>query len=108
MLEVDDRILCRQTEQHRQLNLPEKLKSVVLKTQNSDMGHVGVEKVTHLARERFYWPNMQRDIEDYVNGICAYIKQTNHIHAYLLTDCSHPQESLSHLMGIHMTRNGQR
>lgn len=55
-LEVDNGILYRQTEQHKQLVLPEKLKPIVLKTLHNDMGHVGAEKVTHLARERFYWP----------------------------------------------------
>lgn len=47
---------------------------MVLKTLH-DMGHVGAEKVTHLAQERFSWPNMQHDLEDYVNKKCACIKQ---------------------------------
>lgn len=63
-LVVDKGILCRQTEHHKQLVLPEKLKPMVLKTLHNDMSHIGAEKVTHLARERFYWPNMQDDIEN--------------------------------------------
>ncbi len=74
-LVVDNGILYRQTGQNRQLVLPEKFKPMVLKTLHNDMGHVGTEKVTHLACERFYWPNMQYDIENYVNKRCACIKQ---------------------------------
>uniref|UniRef100_A0A3P8SQ90 Gypsy retrotransposon integrase-like protein 1 n=1 Tax=Amphiprion percula TaxID=161767 RepID=A0A3P8SQ90_AMPPE len=74
-LEVDDGILYRKTEQHRQLVLPKKLRAIVLKSLHNDMGHVGAEKVTHLARERFYWPNMQNEIEDYVNKRCVCLKQ---------------------------------
>lgn len=39
------------------------------------MGHVGADKVVHLAREWFYWPFMQQEIEDYVIKQCAFIKQ---------------------------------
>lgn len=55
--------------------LPEKLKSVVLRSLHNEMGHVGADKVIHLARERFYWPYMQQDIEEYVTKRCDYIKQ---------------------------------
>lgn len=74
-LVVENGLLFRKTELNRQLVLPEKLKPLVLKSLHDDMGHVGPDKVIHLARERFYWPNMQQDIEDYVTKRCQCIKQ---------------------------------
>ncbi|KAL4008811.1 hypothetical protein ACER0C_002663 [Sarotherodon galilaeus] len=74
-LEVENGLLYRKTNQNRQLVLPEQLKSVVLKSLHDDMGHVGSEKVIHLARERFYWPYMQQDVEEYVTKKCQCIKQ---------------------------------
>ena len=39
------------------------------------MGHLRTERVLHLARERFYWPEMKRDIEHFVTHVCRCIKQ---------------------------------
>lgn len=74
-LRLDEGILYRQTGQRKQLVLPTKLKATVLRHLHDDMGHVGADKVIHLARERFYWPFMQRDIENYVMRQCRCIKQ---------------------------------
>uniref|UniRef100_A0A8C7X5J0 Gypsy retrotransposon integrase-like protein 1 n=1 Tax=Oryzias sinensis TaxID=183150 RepID=A0A8C7X5J0_9TELE len=38
------------------------------------MGHLGVERVLHLIRERFYWPHMQEDVEHYVTRVCRCLK----------------------------------
>ena len=40
-----------------------------------EIGHLRTERVLHLARERFYWPGMKRDIEHFVTHVCRCIKQ---------------------------------
>ena len=39
------------------------------------MGHLGVDRTLDLARERFYWPHMQRDIEYHIGHVCQCVKQ---------------------------------
>ena len=39
------------------------------------MGHLGADRTVHLARQRFYWPWMQSDIEDFIGNRCQCIKQ---------------------------------
>ncbi|XP_067334566.1 uncharacterized protein [Channa argus] len=72
---IEDGILYRKTPERRQLVLPASLKSLVLKHLHNDMGHVGIERVLTLARQRFYWPYMRKEIEAYVTRQCSCIKQ---------------------------------
>lgn len=37
------------------------------------MGHA--PRVVHLARKRFYWPNIQNDIAHFVTKVCPCLKQ---------------------------------
>ena len=39
------------------------------------MGHLVADRTVHLARQRFYWPWMQSDKEDFVGNRCQCIKQ---------------------------------
>ena len=53
---------------------------------HENMGHLGAERVTELARERFYWPFMRADITHYVTKVCHCLKQRKpptHINAPL-------------------------
>ena len=38
------------------------------------MGHLDVERVLDLARKRFYWPNMRKDIDHFIH-VCRCLKQ---------------------------------
>lgn len=70
----DDGILRRKTAVRTQLVLPEKYKDTVLKALHNDMGHQGVERTSSLVRDRFFWPQMQREIEQYVSSGCSCLK----------------------------------
>ncbi|XP_073805423.1 uncharacterized protein [Danio rerio] len=74
-LHLDDGLLYRRTEQRRQFVLPAQYKQLVFQHLHNDMGHVGVERVVNLARDRFFWPFMKKDIEIYVTRKCPCIKQ---------------------------------
>ena len=53
-------LLKRKTATYTQIVLPEKYKELVYKYLHGEMGHLGVERVVHLARQRFYWPGIQK------------------------------------------------
>ncbi|CAB4011646.1 Retrovirus-related Pol poly from transposon 412 [Paramuricea clavata] len=60
---------------NQQLVLPQKFKRLVYRELHEEMGHLGVERVLALARERFFWLNMRKDIEHFVQRTCRCIKQ---------------------------------
>lgn len=68
-------VLYRKTANRRQLVLPEKHKATVLKELHDEMGHQGIDRTTSLIRERFFWPYMQREVEQYVLRSCTCLKQ---------------------------------
>lgn len=61
-------------QQREQLVLPKKYIPKVLKLLHDDMGHMGAERTTALAQERFFWPFMAAEIEHYVTKRCRCLK----------------------------------
>lgn len=70
-----DGLLRRQNADRSQLVLPASLRMLVYRELHQEMGHLGAERVTQLARERFYWPRMQEDITHFVTKVCHCLKQ---------------------------------
>ena len=68
-------LLHRKTATRYQLVLPHKLRSLVYQQLHCDMGHLGTDRVLALARDRFYWPGMQKDIEHFTTKECSCLKQ---------------------------------
>ena len=63
------------------------------------MGHLGTDKVFDLARRRFYWPRMYREIELYITKQyqCIKRKKTNRVERAPLvpTESQYPFEIVS-------------
>ena len=68
-------LIRRKSGPYNQLVLPKKYHHLVFKELHEEMGHLGADRVSHLARQRFYWPHMQADIEHFVTKVCRCIKQ---------------------------------
>lgn len=54
--------------EERRLVLPSCFKKTVLHLLHDDMGHQGRDRTKSLVQERFYWPHMGSEIEEYVRS----------------------------------------
>ncbi len=72
-LKMVDGVLIRETAKYQQLVLPKKFHQVIYTELHEKMAHVGPEKVVDLAQQRFYWPRMSTDIEQYIRRKCRCI-----------------------------------
>ena len=54
----------------QQVVLPQKLRRTVYRELHEEMDNLGVERVLALARERFYWPYMRKDIKHFIHHVC--------------------------------------
>ena len=68
-----------------QLVLPSDCRLTVLKSLHDDAGHLGVDRITAMAKDRFYWPRMVADITQYIKtcGRCVARKTLPHKSATL-------------------------
>ena len=70
-----DGLLLRRSGPYSQLVLPQMFHTIVFKELHQEMGHLGAPRVVQLARERFYWPNIEDDITHFVTKACPCLKQ---------------------------------
>ncbi len=74
-LEVDEHgVLWRKTSHRKQLVIPDKHKITVLRELHDQMGLQGTDRTISLIRDRFFWPYMQREMEQHVMS-CMCLKQ---------------------------------
>ena len=74
-LTLVDGVLYRKKGDRSQMILPSQLRPMVYHELHDEMGHLGADRVVSLARDRFYWPHMQRDIEQYCIRVCSCLQQ---------------------------------
>lgn len=60
------------------LVIPKKLKMEVLQGLHDTMGHPARDRTISLVRDRFYWPNMYQEIEEYVSNCHRCLKRKAH------------------------------
>ena len=49
-----------------QFVLPKLFRKQALEACHDEVGHLGTERTTSLLKDRFYWPKVESDIEEYV------------------------------------------
>ncbi|XP_029968702.1 uncharacterized protein LOC115403829 [Salarias fasciatus] len=66
-------------EKVNQLLLPAEYRDTVLRALHDDSGHLGIERVADLLRQRFFWPKMTKHVEQYIKncGECITRKSPN-------------------------------
>ena len=61
-----------------QLVLPPAHVDTVLRALHNDMGHPGKDRTTSLVRDRFYWPGLDKDVENWIRHCGRCVKNTPH------------------------------
>ena len=81
-LKIYKGLLNRKTQTRKQLILPEKFHNLVFVELHENLAHLGVDRIEELARQRFYWPYMKKDITTYIRKKCACVasKRPNVLH----------------------------
>ena len=73
-LDAGDRILRRRSGSNVQVVLPHKFHRTVFRELHEEMGHLGVERVLHLTKERFFWPHRKGTLNIAVTRVCSCLK----------------------------------
>jgi transposase InsO family protein len=81
-----------------QLVLPKQFRSIALQGAHNDVGHLGRDRGIHILRDRFYWPRMNTDLEEWIHNCdrCIKRKTSTNIRAPLVSiTTSQPLELVS-------------
>ena len=72
-----DGMLCRTApDRHqKQVVIPPSFRPLVYSELLVDMGHLGVERINDLVKDRFFWINMAEDIKHFTTNVCPCVKQ---------------------------------
>jgi transposase InsO family protein len=70
-LSIEDGVLLRKAGKNVQIVLPEIYHSTVYSELHEKMGHLASDRVVELARQRFHWPHMCSDIENFIQKKCS-------------------------------------
>ena len=60
-LKTINNILYRESGENEQLILPSKMHRLIYEELHIKVGHAGPERVYQLAKERMFWPGMEKD-----------------------------------------------
>ena len=74
-----DEILFKKNKKNDILVLPKKYHRLVFRELHKNMGHLGYGKVQELVKERFYWPNYEKDLKNFIEekSKCKFDKKPN-------------------------------
>ena len=61
-------------EERMQFVLLQKYCVQALEACHDNVGHLGIERTLSLLRDRFYWPNMAKDVENYIKSCLHCLK----------------------------------
>ena len=50
------------------LYIPEQLRQLVVKQYHDDNGHMGVQMTYDAIHQKYYWPNLFKELYDYVSA----------------------------------------
>ena len=90
------RVVIYKDQERKQLVLPEDFRQQALEGLHDDVGQLGRDMITELAKDRFYWPGMTTDIERLVKECvrCILRKSPTSTRAQLVNEMN---QALGHL-----------
>ena len=72
---TDKDILVRSTQDNKQIVLPSSHHHLIFQELHVNMAHLRADRVYQLAKERVYWPNMEKDIKEFITTRCQCLSQ---------------------------------